>query len=262
MESGDGTARKRDRAARQRLIVDHILEHGHADIAELISLTGVSTMTVHRDLDDLASRGLARRVHGGVSALPTSVFESSSEFRMQRHIEEKELLARTAVEFIDSGMSIMIDDSTTAYALARHIPHIGDVTVISNYRRVLDLLKDTNDVRLIMLGGEYSRTHDSFIGPPSETGLTTYATDVVFLSTSTINTDTAFHQEQDVVMMKRGMLRCGTRRVLMVDSSKVGRTSLHHFAALDEFTDVILTSQVPQATMDKIAEHASVHVAS
>ena len=252
---------KAPRAERQRLIIDHVLDRGFASVAELVELSNVSVMTVHRDLDDLASRGLIRRVHGGVSALPTSVFESSSEFRMQRQSQAKAVLARKALEFVETGMSVMLDDSTTVLALARLLPEVGHLTVISNYRQVLELFRDEPEIHFIMLGGQYSRTHDSFIGPPSETGLDSYAADIVFQSTSTIDTERAYHQEQDVVMMKRVMLRSGTRRVLVLDGSKVGRTSLHHFARLSDYTDVILTDDVPKETVERIAEHTNVHIA-
>ena len=255
-----GTPRQ-SRTQRQGQIIDVVLDRGFASVSELVELTRVSLMTVHRDLDELASRGLVRKLHGGVSALPTSVFESSSDFRMQRQSEAKLALARKALEFIEPGMSVMLDDSTTVLALARLLPEIGHLTVISNYRQVLEIFRDQPDVRLIMLGGQYSRTHDSFIGPPSETGLDSYAVDVVFQSTSTIDGERAYHQEQDVVMMKRVMLRAGSRRVLMIDGSKVGKTSLHHFAALNEFTDVVLTDDVPAEMRQRIAEQARIHIA-
>ncbi|WP_375001183.1 DeoR/GlpR family DNA-binding transcription regulator [Aeromicrobium sp. CTD01-1L150] len=253
--------RRPARAERQRRIVDHVLEQGFAAVSELVEMSDVSVMTVHRDLDDLAGRGLLRRVRGGVSALPTSVFESSSDFRMQRQAAAKESLARAALQFVESGMSVMLDDSTTVLALARLLEPVGPLTVISNYRQALEALRDASDVGFLMLGGAYSRTHDSFIGPSSESGLDSYSVDVVFQSTSTIDTERAYHQEQDVVQVKRAMLRAGNRRVLMIDGTKVGRTSLHHFAHLADFTDVILTPDVEPTVRDAIAEHTTVHVA-
>jgi DeoR/GlpR family transcriptional regulator of sugar metabolism len=47
----------------------------------------------------------------------------------------------------------------------------------------------------------------------------------------------------------------------MLDGSKVGRTSLHHFAHLSDFTDVILTDDVSADIVAEISEHAAVHLA-
>ncbi|MBC9226962.1 DeoR family transcriptional regulator [Aeromicrobium sp. 636] len=248
------------RAQRQRRIIDRVVEQGFASVAELVEDAGVSVMTIHRDLDDLAGRGLLRRVHGGVSALPTGVFESSSEFRMQRQVEAKDALARTALGFVEPGMSVLLDDSTTALALARLLPTVGAVTVITNYRQVLEVLMDQDDVSVIMLGGAYSRTHDSFIGAPDASGLATYAVDVSFQSTSTIDDVRAYHQEQELVLMKRAMIGAGERSVLMIDGSKVGRRSLHRFAELSEFSDLVVTPDVPVAMRETMAEHVRLHV--
>lgn len=249
------------RPARQRQILDHVLMAGTVSAAELADLTGRSLMTVHRDLDDLAARGLLRKYHGGVSALPTSVFESSSDFRMHRHTEAKEALARQALSFVEPGMSVMLDDSTTVLALARLLGRAGPLTVLTNYRQVVELLIEATDIRLVVIGGQYSRTHDSFIGPPDQTGLDSYAVDIVFQSTSTMDDRLTYHQEQDVVTMKRVMLRAGARRVLMMDGSKVGQTSLHRYVAVSDFSDVILTDDVPPPLIERISEHAEVRIA-
>lgn len=249
------------RSARQRQILDHVLGAGTASAAELATLTGRSTMTVHRDLEDLAARGLLRRFHGGVSALPTSAFESSSDFRLQRHPEAKEALARVALGFVDPGMSVMLDDSTTVLALARMLRDAGPVTVLSNYRQVVEVLVDAPEVRLVVIGGRYSRTHDSFIGPPDQTGLGSYAVDVVFQSTSTMDARTTYHQEAEIVAMKRPMLAAATRRVLMMDATKVGMTSLHRYAAVSDFTDVILTDDVDPGIAAAVGEVTRLHIA-
>ena len=88
-----GTRAVHTRTSRQQRIVDHVLAHGSASVAELVELTGVSLMTVHRDVDDLARRGLVRKFRGGVSAQPTSVFEAHSEYRRTVHLTEKAAIA-------------------------------------------------------------------------------------------------------------------------------------------------------------------------
>lgn len=249
------------RIDRQREILDYVVEVGSISATELSEIFGRSLMTIHRDLDELSSRGLLRKFHGGVSALPTSVFESSSDFRIQRNLAAKEALASEALKFVEPGMSIMLDDSTTVLALARMLVDAGPLTVLTNYRQAIELFVESQDINLIVIGGGYSKTHDSFIGAPSQTGLDAYAVDVVFQSTSTMDSQMTYHQEQDIVVMKRTMLSAGTRRVLMMDGSKVGHTALHRYVPVSEFTDVILTHDVDREMVQSIEDSAQVHIA-
>lgn len=253
---------RRPRIERQRTLVSHVVEAGFASAATLASLCGVSVMTIHRDIDDLARRGILRKVSGGVSALPSTVFEASSEIRMQIEPDAKQALARVAETFVDAGMSVMLDDSTTVLALARRLNEKGPLTVLTNYRQGLEVFRDNDDVHLIIIGGQYSRTHDSFIGLPSGSSVTSYSVDVVFQSTSTMGTHMTYHQEQDVVHMKRAMLQVGARRVLLMDGSKIGRTSLHHYVPVSDFTDVVVTSDVATDVVAALREHCTVHIAS
>ena len=54
---------------RQASILDSVRERGAVRVAELVESLAVSEMTVRRDLDALAERGLVTRVHGGVIAV-------------------------------------------------------------------------------------------------------------------------------------------------------------------------------------------------
>ena len=215
------------RLLRQQRIIDHVVAQGFASAAELSTLTGVSLMTVHRDIDDLVSRGLLRKFHGGVSAQPSTVFESSSDFRLHTRTREKEALAAAALPMITPGMSVMLDDSTTALALARLLVDVGPLTVVSNYRQVHETLREAPDIRLIGIGGEYSRTHDSYVGLPCQEMIAGLSVDILFLSTSAMNAAMTFHQEQEIVLVKRAMMATAGTRVLLMDASKVGRAALH-----------------------------------
>lgn len=250
------------RLLRQQKIIDHVVAQGFASAAELSELTGVSLMTVHRDLDDLVTRGLLRKYHGGVSAQPSTVFESSSDFRLHTHTAEKDALARDALQFITPGMSVMLDDSTTALALARLLPDVGPLTVVSNYRQVQEALRDVPDIRLIGLGGEYSRTHDSYLGLPCQEMINAFSVDIVFLSTSAMNARLTFHQEQEIVLVKRAMLASATTKVLLMDASKVARSALHQFAPVSAFDHVLLAGDLDSALVEEMREQTDVRLAT
>jgi len=248
------------RLLRQQQIIDHVVAGGFASAAELSSLTGVSLMTVHRDIDDLVSRGLLRKFHGGVSAQPSTVFESSSDFRLHTRTREKEALAAAALPMITPGMSVMLDDSTTALALARLLVDVGPLTVVSNYRQVHETLREAPDIRLIGIGGEYSRTHDSYVGLPCQEMIAGLSVDILFLSTSAMNAAMTFHQEQEIVLVKRAMMATAGTRVLLMDASKVGRAALHRMAPVGDFEHVLLAGELDAGLVESMREHADVRL--
>lgn len=249
------------RGIRQHRILDHLTTTGQASAAELAELTGVSVMTVHRDIEELKSRGMIRKFHGGVSMLPSSAFESTAEFRHGRNVHAKLALARVARTFVEPGSSVMLDDSTTAFALAQELLTLGPFTLVSNYRQVAELFRTHDEVEFFLIGGHYSAAHDSYISPSTLSGLDHYAVDVCFQSSSTMDAERTYHQEQNTTEMKKTMLLCGTRRVLMMDGSKVGKTSLHRFAELSEFTDVIVTNDAPDSILGRVSELTNLHIA-
>lgn len=248
------------RQRRQQLIIDHVLARGDATVAELTELTGVSVMTVHRDISELADRGILRKYHGGVSAQPSTVFESSSDFRLHAHWAEKQALAHATLPFVTPGMSLMLDDSTTALALARLLPEVGPMTVVTNYRLITEELRNVEGIRLISVGGEYSRTHDSWIGLPALDMISGISVDLTVLSTSAMTAAMTFHQEQEIVSIKRAVRRAAAKSVLLMDHSKVGHRALHRLESVDSFDHVLLTGPVDEELVKEMRALTDVRV--
>ncbi|GAA3828815.1 DeoR/GlpR family DNA-binding transcription regulator [Amycolatopsis tucumanensis] len=258
-DKSSGSARSRN--IRQQRITDYVVKKGQASAAELAELTGVSVMTVHRDLDELARRGLLRKYRGGVSAQPSTVFESNTEYRLNAHVEAKAAIAEKALSLVEPGMSILLDDSTTALALAKLLHQVTPLTVATNYLRIIEVLKQVDDVRLIGLGGDYSATHDSFLGMPCLEAVERLTVDVTFVSTSAMNAEMTFHQEPEIVMVKRAMLASAEIRVLLMDSSKMPRTALHRLAEIEDFHHLVVDSAVSAYLLDQYEDQTNVLVA-
>jgi DeoR/GlpR family transcriptional regulator of sugar metabolism len=250
------TARRRASggAARRREMAAYLMGSGSVSVTELAERFSVSLMTVHRDLDELESQGLVRKFRGGVTAQPSSVFESNVAYRLAANTREKEALARHAVGLVEPGMSIMLDDSTTAFALARLLPEISPITVVTNYLETIKLLSGEPGIRLIALGGEYHPTHDSFLGVACVDAVESVRTDLLVVSTSAISDTFAFHQEQEIVVVKRAMLRSARRRVLLVDHTKLTRDALHRVAPLTDFEVVVVDDGAPPEALERLRE--------
>jgi len=254
-----GSARRR--SIRQQRITDYVVSKGSASAAELAELAGVSVMTVHRDLDELSRRGLLRRFRGGVSAQPSTVFESNSEYRLSAHVEAKSTIARQAMRYVEPGMSILLDDSTSALAVAKLLPRVAPLMVATNYLRAIAVLKGIEDLRLIGLGGDYSSTHDSFLGMPCLEAVERLSVDIAFVSTSAMTTELTYHQEPEIVMVKRAMLAAAQNRVLLMDSSKMPRTALHKLAPLSDYHRIIIDESAPADIVEELRNQTLVDLA-
>jgi len=254
--SGGGADAAARRPARRRTeIAEYVVAHGAATAQELVEAFGVSLMTVHRDLDVLERQGVVRKYRGGVSAQPTSVFESNVAYRLNTAQAQKQALARRARAMVEPGMSVMLDDSTSALAVVPLLEDVAPLTVATNFLPAVPLLTAMPEVQLIVLGGIYSPTHDSLGGVPCAEAVEGLWADLLLCSVSAVSATHAYHQEQEIVLVKRAMLRAARTRVLMIDSAKLGRAALHRLAPLTDFDLVLVDDRAPAEQVAELREH-------
>ena len=239
---------------RRELIAGIVLANEFVSARELANRFAVSLMTIHRDLDELERRGVLRKTRGGATPQPSSLFESNVRYRLSAAQAEKDALARYALEMIEPGQALLLDDATTTLSLARLLPSIAPLTVITNYLATIQVLHNAPGIRLIALVGEYFPSHDSFLGIVCEDAIASLRADLFFMSTSAVSRGIAYHQEQEVVAVKRAMLRAATRSVLLIDHSKLGKTALHQLAPLAAFDLVVVDDAVDPARLQTLEE--------
>jgi DeoR/GlpR family transcriptional regulator of sugar metabolism len=246
-------------AQRQTEIASYVMGRGSASANELAELFGVSLMTIHRDLYELEHQGVVRKFRGGASAQPSSVFESNVSYRMSAALAEKQALARHARSLVEPGMALMLDDSTSTLELARLLDDITPLTIVTNFLESIKLLASRPGIRLLSLGGEYYAAHDSFLGVPCIEAIEALHVDLLFASTSAVSGGYAYHQEQEIVLVKRAMMRAAERSVLMVDHTKFDRAALHRVAPLRDFGVVLTDAQASPEALREMREHGVPH---
>jgi len=131
--------KERKTETRQRRISELVLARGSMSAQDLVDEFDVSLMTVHRDLDELEKRGVLRKVRGGVTAQPSSVFESLMPYRLTAMADQKRRLAEHALRYVEPGMSLMLDDSTTVLKMIPGLAGITPLHVATNFLAGLKL---------------------------------------------------------------------------------------------------------------------------
>ena len=248
---------------RRDLIRDLVLSEDVVVARDLAARFDVSVMTIHRDLDELEARGILRKTRGGATAQPSSLFESSVQYRIGAAKAEKEAISRHAFHLIDSGQAVMLSDATTMLPMVRMLPALAPLTVITNYLSSIETLRGTPGIRLIALGGEYQSTHESFVGIVCQSAIASLRADICFISVSAVAGGIAYHQEQEIVLILRAMMRSSAKKVLLVDHTKIGKVALHEVAPLTDFDLVIVDDGIsPEGLQDLREARVSFAVAS
>lgn len=250
-----------NRDARLAAIVDHLVEIGSESAKQLAARFEVSVMTVHRDLDELERRGLVRKFHGGASVTRTGSYEIAAAIRRRLAVPQKQALANAAVRSIRDGQAVMIDDSSTVAAMVDPLIRSGmAVQVISNYLPSLSALSRSTRIVHRAIGGEYDRSHESYLGVGAVDAVRGLRPDIVFVSFTTADAAGIYHQEERIVALKQEMLRSARRRVLLMDETKLGSTSLYRVGGWDIIDELITTSAAPAAVLAEIEQHVAVTV--
>lgn len=254
-----GDSRQNRQASRQRDITQVVMAEGAVRIEDLADRFGISLMTVHRDLDELEGRGLLRKSRGVATALSSALVESSDVYRSGRQLAEKEAIAVAALEFIEPGQAIMLDDSTTALQLVPHLHTKKPLTTITNSLTIMNELRATNGVNLLGLGGQYYNWCSAYMGRITTTTVSSLRADLLVMSTSAISDDIAFHQTLETVDVKRAMFESCTKRILLADHTKFDKRALHAMLPLADFDAVIVDAATDRRHIARLRD-ASVNV--
>ena len=227
---------------RQAQIVGELRRTGVVRVSDLSALLGVSEMTVRRDLDVLATRGLLAKVHGGAVALEgATAVEPGFTVKSVRERDEKDAIAAHAVALLRPGMSVGVGAGTTTWALARHLTTIPDLTVVTNSLPVADVLHAMDAARLtvIITGGQRTPS-DALVGPVAIHSLTKMHLDLVLLGAhgvdDRVGLTTPNLAEADT---NRAFISGAARLVVLADHTKFGVIGLAEFAELSEISTLV-----------------------
>jgi len=242
---------------RRQAIMDLLVEQRMVDLDDLSDRFAVSKMTIHRDLDELEQAGMLRKIRGGATIEAGGQFESDFRFRQQQEGDAKRRMAEAALELIEPGMTVMINDGSMASVLGEMLPQKRPLTVITNNAAVIDRLKTESGVNLIAVGGSYSVKFNGFFGVVAEETLSRLSADIAFISTPAISGARVYHMDDNVIRSKRAMIASAARRCLLVNHKRFNHTALHVLATVDEF-EVIITDQEPPDGARVALERANV----
>lgn len=235
------------KAARQQAIVDLLINHKSLTTEALATRLNVSKETIRRDLSELQTQGKVLRNHGRAKYIHRENQDSGDPFhiRLKSHYAHKADIAREALAWIEEGMTIALDASSTCWYLARQLLDIH-VQVFTNSHPICQELGKREHIALISSGGQLERKYGCYVNPSLISQLKSLDIDLFIFSCEGIDGGGDLWDSNAInADFKSILLRRASQSLLLIDKSKFNRSGEARIGHLDNVTHIV--SDAPQS---------------
>ncbi|WP_182886417.1 DeoR/GlpR family DNA-binding transcription regulator [Microbispora sp. H10885] len=226
---------------RQQEILRVARDAGRVDVVTLADRFGVTTETIRRDLTALERAGVLRRVHGGAIPVERLGFEPALAARDEVMTVEKERIAKAALAELPQDGAVVLDAGSTTSRLVQALPPDRELTVVVNSPPLATMLASRPNLTVLMLGGRVRGRTLATVEDWAIQQLSQLNVDVAFMATNGCSVAKGLTTPDPAeAAIKRAMIACADRAVLLADHTKFSATYLARFATLREI-DVVIT---------------------
>ena len=240
-------------AQRHQILLDLLAQTGFVTVEQVISRLGISPATARRDINKLDESGRLKKVRNGAEAISEQRprWSPMNIHQVQNH-DEKVRIARAASQLVNPGESIVINCGSTAFLLGQELCG-KPVQIITNYLPLANYLIDQEHDSVIIMGGQYNRSHSITLSPQgSENSL--YAGHWMFTSGKGLTAEGLYKTDMLTAMAEQKMLNVVGKLAVLVDSSKVGERAGMLFSQAGQIDLVITGKQADEAILKQLED--------
>ncbi len=226
-------------------------------IKDLIKRFNVSDMTIRRDLSALAEENVLELIPGGAMLKRMDDQENNYVVTKEESVRtiEKLRIGQKAASFIEPNDTIILDIGTTTEYIAKYIRTDTPVTVLCySLNTVVEVYKKKN-CSIIFASGYFHPETMMFESQEGIELIKRTRADKVFVSAAGVHNElgvtTVYPHE---LQSKKTILSSAKTRILVVDSSKFGKTKSVYFADLSDFQMVITDTGISEFYADLIRD--------
>jgi len=240
---------------RQAAILDLVRRHGGVRVSQLVRQFGVSDMTIRRDLEALAERGLVDKVHGGATvAGPGSTEEPGFDAKSVRQRAEKAAIAARAAKLVEPGTAVALSAGTTTCMLANLLLDVPGLTVVTNSVPVADVFyKARRSDQTVVLTGGIRTPSDALVGPFAVNAIRSLNVDMLFMGVHGMSTHAGFTTPNLMeAETDRALVGAARRLVVVADHTKWELVGISTIAALHDAHTLISDSGLSGTARDAL----------
>jgi len=249
-----------DKSQRVNEIITLLRRKNVVSIRELKNKFSISGMTARRDLLQLVQDNVIEMIPGGAIFKSPHPMDSDEEKYFVTHEEnvrtvEKLKVGQRAAMLIEDGDTVIIDIGSTTEYIAKFLREdIAVTTLCFTLNTLVELYRKKNS-SIIFAGGYFHGETLTFESPEGIELISRTRADKVFVSAAGVHPElgitTVYPHE---LQTKKAIMGSAKKRILVVDSSKFGKTKSVYFAELSNFHTIITNADLPDIYKKAILE--------
>ncbi|WP_111979698.1 DeoR/GlpR family DNA-binding transcription regulator [Algibacillus agarilyticus] len=239
---------KRNTEERRSNIVNLIAEQGEVSVDQLASRFKISEVTIRKDLAELEKKRYLMRRHGGAIAIPNASTPQNDIISSR-----KQAIALAAENYIKDHSRIIIDSGKTTSALIPRLASKEGLVVMTNSLDVANQLRLLNNApALLMTGGTWDPSSQSFQGQAAENVLRAYDFDQLFIGADSIDIERGTTTFNELIGLSRVMAEVSREVIVVAESDKIGRKIPNVELTWQQINILITDDDLPNSVKQKL----------
>lgn len=246
-------------AERRSQIAQLVRENGKVYVSDLVKKYDVTETSIRRDLILLEADNRLKRIHGGAVSIPGNFRTDTFIEKAKLQIKAKESIGKAAVGLINQRDIILLASGTTTLQIVRHIPSAlrmnNLITLVTTSLPIAQEILAWPSPNLTILGGIYLPDYQATIGPQTIELLKDITADVAFLGADGLTLEAGATTANVLIAeVDRMMVERARKKVLVVDSSKIGQAGFVPIKPITAFNLLITDSNAPSSFVDSVKQ--------
>lgn len=240
---------------RRASILRMLEQKEEVSVVELSRETGISEVTIRKDLTILQSRHLLLRTRGGAMRQPVDNPNEDTAISKKKmfNFKEKERIGIEAAKMIKEGDFIMLDSGTTTLEIARHLDKFRDLRILTNSMNIATELMVYKRFDVTLLGGNVRVNSHSMVGPLALNVLRNFSRYKLFLGVDSFSIENGVSTPNlEEAMLNQIMIQQAEKVIAVFDSSKFNKRSFVHIADANEIDCIITDQAIPTGMISKL----------
>ncbi|PRY63722.1 DeoR family transcriptional regulator [Knoellia remsis] len=249
----DFGAPTRRRSDRMVAVLELLETRGHLSVSSLAGLLGTSPGTVRRDLARLEQQGLLVRTHGGAGPA-VGGGEVPVRLRGAHQQHTKARIAAVAATLVPPGrQTVGLTGGSTTAEVVRALRTRSDLTIVTNSLSIGLHAAEHGQTRVLIGGGMLRSSSLELVGQLAESTLRTVGIDVAVVGADGVSLSGGLTtHDPSEARINRTMIQRARHVILVVDHTKLGRSTGAHITTLADVDVVVTDSAASEASLDDL----------